>query len=45
MEGKKMTNIAWFKIPFQPYTRQGHENDDVFFAWKNIEYWNGDAWT
>jgi hypothetical protein len=23
----------------------GHENDDAFFAWKNIEYWNGDAWT
>jgi hypothetical protein len=20
-------------------------NDNAFFAWKNIEYWNGDAWT
>jgi hypothetical protein len=42
---KKMLNIARFKLPFQSCTRQGHENDDVFLAWKNIEYWNGDAWT
>jgi hypothetical protein len=41
----KLSNIAWFKLPFQPCTRQGHKNDDIFFAWKNIEYWNGDAWT
>jgi hypothetical protein len=41
----KLPNIARFKLPFQPCTRQGHENDDAFFVWKNIEYWNGDAWT
>jgi hypothetical protein len=42
---KKMANIARFKLPFQPCAWQGHENDDTFFAWKNIEYWNRDAWT
>jgi hypothetical protein len=34
-----------FKSPFNPYTKQAHSNDDGFFAWKNIESWNGDSWT
>jgi hypothetical protein len=40
-----MANISHFKLLFQPCTRQGHENDDMLYAWKNIEYWNGDTWT
>jgi hypothetical protein len=34
---KKMSNIAHFKSPFNPCTKQAHSNDDGFFAWKNIE--------
>jgi hypothetical protein len=34
----KLPNITRFMLPFQHCTRQGHKNDDAFFAWKNIEY-------
>jgi hypothetical protein len=40
----KMPNITHFKLPFQPCTRQGHVNDDAFYAWKNIELWNMGSW-
>jgi hypothetical protein len=40
----KMPNLKRFKYPFQPCTLQGYVNDDAFFAWKNIELWNGNTW-
>jgi hypothetical protein len=40
----KMPNLTCFKYPFQPCTLQGYINDDAFFAWKNIELWNGNTW-
>jgi hypothetical protein len=39
-----MQNLKRFKYPFQPCTLQGYVNDDAFFAWKNIELWNGNTW-
>jgi hypothetical protein len=40
----KMPNLQHFKLPFQPCVRQGNENDDAFFVWKHIEFWNRDSW-
>jgi hypothetical protein len=40
----KMPNLTHLKYPLQPCTLQAHANDDAFFAWKNIELWNGDTW-
>jgi hypothetical protein len=34
----KMPNLQPFKLHFQSCARQGHENDDAFFAWKHIEF-------